>query len=139
MKNASIHERLEIPATLAELEHVHRWTEHLLAQLDIAQDSRHNILLAVSEAVTNAIRHGCNEDDGQTVSILMSGTRDGIDIAVTDCGCGFSPDRLPDPTSEHRRNKPGGRGVFLLKSLAEDVHFDFTPSGTTVTFRFGTH
>jgi hypothetical protein len=54
---------------------------------------------------------------------------------VQDEGEGFDPTALPNPLDEENLLKPSGRGVFLMKQLAEDVRYEFSEKGTTVRFR----
>jgi serine/threonine-protein kinase RsbW len=130
------HERIRIPATLEELHHVYSWAEEHLMQTEISDSKRFDIMLALSEAVTNAIRHGCHDSRGNYVDIEVTITSDAVTIRVHDCGKGFEPDALPDPTKAENLYVPSGRGVFLIKNLADDVHYDFSESGTTVNVKF---
>lgn len=129
-------EEIVFPAKLDELDLVHDWCRRHLAALGVSQIEEHNILLALSEAVTNAIRHGCKEDWNKMVRVVFSSDRNGITIVVRDQGKGFKPESLPDPTVGDNLLSAGGRGVFLLKALASQVQFHCTDHGTTVTFSF---
>ena len=130
------HERIRIPATLEELRHVYSWAEEQLAQTGIPESKRFDIMLALSEAVTNAIRHGCHSSSGDFVDIEVMITESSVNIMVHDCGTGFEPGALPDPTKDENLFIPSGRGVFLIKNLADDVRFDFSDDGTTVNVKF---
>ncbi|MDP4235937.1 MAG: ATP-binding protein [Bacteroidota bacterium] len=130
------HEKIRIPATLEELHHVYSWAEAHLRQSGIAESKRFDIMLALSEAVTNAIRHGCHGSHGDFVDIEVTITDHAVNIRVHDCGTGFEPEKLPDPTTDENIYVPSGRGVFLIKSLADDVRFDFSDNGTTVSVKF---
>ena len=130
------HEHIRIPATLDELHHVYAWADEHLTQTGIADSKRFDIMLALSEAVTNAIRHGCHDAKGDFVDIEVTITNSAVNIKVHDCGTGFKPDALPDPTKGENLYVPSGRGVFLIKNLADDVHFDFNENGTTVNVKF---
>ena len=130
------HERIRIPATLEELRHVYSWAEEQLAQTGIPESKRFDIMLALSEAVTNAIRHGCHSSSGDFVDIEVMITESSVNIMVHDCGTGFEPEALPDPTKDENLFIPSGRGVFLIKNLADDVRFDFSEDGTTVNVKF---
>jgi serine/threonine-protein kinase RsbW len=130
------HELIRIPATLEELHHVYSWADEHLTQSGIPESKRFNIMLALSEAVTNAIRHGCHSSSGDFVDIEVTITNSSVNIKVHDCGTGFVPDALPDPTKDENLLTPNGRGIFLIKNLADDVRFDFTKDGTTVSVKF---
>lgn len=103
---------------------------------EVPHPLRHNVLLALSESVTNAIRHGAGEDPINTVLIECTSEPGTIIFGVHDSGKGFSPETLPDPTEGNNLTKVGGRGVYLLKSLADAVRFDTSERGTSVRFTF---
>ncbi|MEI8134910.1 MAG: ATP-binding protein [bacterium] len=129
-------ERLRIPASLEELHHVYSWADEHLIQTGIPDTKRFEIMLALSEAVTNAIRHGSSESPSEVVDIHVRISEHQVNIKVQDRGNGFSPDSLPDPTNAENLFVPNGRGVFLIKKLADEVHYDFTDIGTTLHVRF---
>jgi serine/threonine-protein kinase RsbW len=129
------HEHIRIPATLEELHHVYSWAEEHFIQTGIPDNKRFDMMLALSEAVTNAIRHGRSEAH-DFVDIEVTISESAVYISVRDYGKGFEPESLPDPTSIERLHIPNGRGVFLIKNLADDVRYDFTESGTTVNVTF---
>ena len=129
-------DHLLIPGSLDELEHVHEWTRRLLDRAHVPDNLQHNVLLALSECVTNAIRHGCHEARGNKVKLeCRVGDRE-IMFRIRDKGAGFSPDHVPDPTQGASLHRPGGRGVFLLKALSNESCIESSRDGTTVTFRF---
>lgn len=128
---------LVIPASLEHLGKVHEWAQHYIENLPIPPDKQYEILLSLSEAVTNAIRHGSHNKPSEKITITIEKNHTVFRLMVQDTGDGFDPEKLPDPTHDDRLLVPNGRGVFLLRSLADEVRFDFS-SGTTVTavFRF---
>ena len=114
---------------------VHQWAQHHLAGLPIEADKQYEILLSLSEAVTNAIRHGCRQNEAKKITITIEKNLSAFCMTVKDTGDGFDPNKLPDPTHDERLLQPSGRGVFLLRSLADELRFDFS-SGTCVTAVF---
>ena len=130
------HENIRIPASLEELHHVYSWADEHLSLTGIPESKRFDIMLALSEAVTNAIRHGCQNSKGDFVDIEVTITSNSVNIRVHDCGKGFEPETIPDPTKEENLHVPNGRGVFLIRTLADDVQFDFSEDGTTVSVKF---
>jgi serine/threonine-protein kinase RsbW len=82
-----------------------------------------NIMIAVTEAVNNAIKHGNLSDKGKNVFLALSLNDSTIKFTVKDEGNGFDYDKLPDPTSPENLEKPGGRGIFLMKHLSDEVAF----------------
>ena len=92
-------------------------------------------MLALSEAVTNAVIHGNKQDPSKKVFVTASlDENSAIHISVQDEGPGFEPQSLPDPLKEDNLMKPSGRGVFLMKQYADDVSYN--DKGNKVTLRF---
>jgi serine/threonine-protein kinase RsbW len=82
-----------------------------------------NIIIAVTEAVNNAIKHGNSGDRLKNVFLSLTLEDSIIKFVVKDEGRGFDFDNLPDPTSPENLEKPGGRGIFLMKHLSDEVRF----------------
>ncbi len=80
--------------------------------------------LALSEGITNAIRHGNQMSPDKQVTISWTITREKIQIVIADEGAGFNPDDLIDPTDEDNLDRPGGRGVMLMRSFMDLVQYN---------------
>ena len=61
--------------------------------------------------------------------------KDSIRVSITDQGSGFQPAELANPLDPQNVMKESGRGIFILKSIMENVRFSFSPKGTTVVFK----
>jgi serine/threonine-protein kinase RsbW len=88
----------------------------------------------VTEAVNNAIRHGNRNDPKLNVALSLMLENDLIKFRVEDEGQGFDYHHLPDPTSPENLEKPGGRGIFLMKHLSDEV--EFQDNGRVVELSF---
>ncbi len=109
------------PQSIAQIE---PYVNYVMQQHDICQSVYGNILIALTEAVTNAIVHGNKEDGSKVVTVNIKGCEDKkVVFQVIDQGTGFDHDSLPDPTAPENLLKLGGRGVFLIKQLADSVTF----------------
>lgn len=96
-----------------------------LAQLEVPEEKRLEIALAVQEALTNAVVHGCGNDPSKRVHCrLMSDPHGRIVIIVTDPGPGFSPGLPSDPKRGENLHADHGRGVYLIHQLMDEVHFE---------------
>lgn len=117
--------RIELPGIPDSLTQVEALIEDLRLEFGFREDVCGNVIIAVTEAVNNSIYHGskCDPSKKFTLHILQL-TPYKIKISVEDEGAGFNPDFLPDPTSPELVDKPGGRGVFLMRNLADLVEFD---------------
>jgi len=93
---------------------------------DLGVDESHygEILIAMTEAVNNAIVHGNKLDTNKIVDIQVSTEGQVLQFRIADEGPGFDFDNIPDPTSPENIEKPNGRGVFLMRQLADDCEFE---------------
>jgi len=82
-----------------------------------------NIMVAVTETVNNAIKHGNKSDKKKNVSLSLDFNEKLIKFIIEDEGTGFDHHNLPDPTSPENIDKPEGRGIFLMKHLSDEVSF----------------
>jgi len=101
---------------------------------ELDDDIYGNIMIAVTEAVNNAIRHGNKDNSSKNVLISLSLEDGMIKFKIQDEGEGFNFHQLPDPTSPENISKPGGRGIFLMKHLSDEV--DFKDNGKVVELSF---
>ena len=79
-----------------------------------------NIMIAVTEAVNNAIKHGNQNDKEKNVHLALKLEDGVIQFEIKDEGAGFDYKNLPDPTAPENLEKPG-RILALLEQSAEDV------------------
>lgn len=100
---------------------------------------RSHLPLVVDEAVTNAMAHGCDWDATRVVRVVAVLTAERIEIVVCDDGEGFERAEVADPLSGENRRREGGRGLFLMESLMDEV--EYRDGGRTVVLRkrVGTH
>lgn len=96
-------------------------------------DLVYRIVLLATEAVTNAIEHGNENDLNLKVCIWLDVSDSRAQIVVEDEGKGFDPRRLDSPLAQDRLLEASGRGVFLMEELADDVRWE--KDGRRVTLR----
>ena len=92
-------------------------------------DSQYWIGLAVREAVTNAILHGNQEDAKKKVVLVFRICEDRLEIVVRDQGKGLKALDIPDPLDPENLLRPGGRGIFFVRSFMDSVDFRVPPGG----------
>jgi serine/threonine-protein kinase RsbW len=128
---------LEIVSQPQSINIIEKVIDDLKNEYDIHEDSYGNILVAVTEAVNNAIVHGNGLDPQKQVKVSYEVDGDRIMFTIADQGKGFDYYNLPDPTAPENLEKPTGRGVFLMKHLADQVIF--SENGKVVELYFKTH
>ena len=102
-------------------------------RLDDAQFNR--LLVAATEAVNNSIIHGNKRDPKKKVVLTCEVNNSLLVIRVQDEGPGVDPTKLPDPLAEENIMRENGRGVFLMRSLMDDVEFQKIPDGAAVVMK----
>jgi len=95
-----------------------------LERLEVPEQKRFEVALAVQEALANAVVHGCGNDPSKKVRCQLKSDPQGrVLISVTDPGPGFKPDLVADPLREQGVYADHGRGVYLIRQLMDEVHF----------------
>jgi len=97
---------------------------NVVKSLPFNQVETYDILTAVGEALTNAIRHGCGCDAERRVFVRCVAMPFRLVIDITDQGCGFCPEAVPDPVPNSLLE--GGMGIYMMRHLMDEVSFDFT-------------
>lgn len=117
-------ESLSIPSEFEAVQRVESLIDNVCERLCVNEDSYGNVLIAVTEAVNNAIIHGNKMNRDLNVDLYVGDKETDFCFSVKDHGDGFNFNNLPDPTAPENINKEDGRGIFLMRSLAEEVEFD---------------
>jgi serine/threonine-protein kinase RsbW len=95
-----------------------------------------DLLVTVTEAVNNGIIHGNACDAAKLVHIDVQITTHDVIVVVRDAGKGFDVETVPDPRLPDRILHEGGRGVFLIRQLADATEFSATETGMSVLIKF---
>ena len=82
------------------------------------------VRLSLEEAMVNAVKHGNGEDPRKKVLLSFQVTPDVCTVRIEDEGPGFRPEGIPDPLAPENLERPGGRGVFLMRHYMTSVHFN---------------
>lgn len=126
--------KLKIPSLPENIRIVESFIDNARDKIRFNDDVYGNIMIAVTESVTNAIIHGNKKDQNKMVDLSLEATKQAICCTVSDEGRGFNADALPDPTAPENILHTGGRGIFLIKHLADEV--EFLQNGSTVLMKF---
>ena len=106
----------------------------MLEKREWPEDNVTAVQLALTEAVANAIRHGCRGDSSKSVQCSVGCCEsDEVEIIVRDPGDGFDPGVVPDPLDPANTFNPSGRGIFLMRAFMD--HVVFADSGREVQMR----
>lgn len=127
-------DKISIPSDFGSINKVESLIDSICTKLSINEDYYGNVLIAVTEAVNNAIQHGNNQNEDLQVDVAVGDKETDFCFSVRDQGVGFDHENLPDPTSPENIEKENGRGIFLMRSLAEEV--EFMDNGRNVTIYF---
>ena len=128
------HQMLTLTSDPRNVASVETFVEKVVAKYCISPDMYGNILISLTEAVTNAINHGNHGDTSKKVFVKLKELTGKLAFQISDEGDGFDFDNIPDPTAPENLLKIGGRGVFLMRQLSDDVLF--RDNGSTVEIQF---
>jgi len=112
------------PSAVKEADEI---TERVAREMGFDHRSVDEIAISTTEAVNNAIEHGRGK-----IFLSLIPSQDRLTIEVWDEGYGFDPKELKDPSSPKNIMKTRGRGIFIMRSLMDEVKIRFGP-GTRVT------
>lgn len=125
---------IQVPSMSENIRMIESFIDNAKEKFHLDDDIYGNIMIAVTEAVNNAIKHGNHNDKTKNVHLSLFLEESTIKFVVKDEGSGFNYEKLPDPTAPENLEKPGGRGIFLMKHLSDEVKFK--DSGRVVELSF---
>jgi serine/threonine-protein kinase RsbW len=97
----------------------------VIQQQGCAADSEFEIEVSLYEALANAVEHGCGHDPEKRVEVIVAcDEHKGMVIVVRDPGPGFNPESVPSPVVGENIYADGGRGIFLINQLMDEVRFE---------------
>jgi serine/threonine-protein kinase RsbW len=130
MNNSTLH----IASVPQSINQVEKLIDEMRIKYKISEDCYGNMLVALTEAVNNAIHHGNALDPKKMVKLTYTCQKDTFCFFITDEGRGFDFYNLEDPTSPENIEKPSGRGIFLMKQLSDQLIF--SENGRTIEMHF---
>lgn len=120
---AAIALHLELESNPKNIAEVEPFVLQIVQEYSVGEELFGNMLITLTEAVSNAIIHGNHAKMSKKVYISTQCCSEKIAFTVEDEGSGFDPEALPDPTAPENILNPGGRGVFLMRQLSDKVLF----------------
>ena len=125
---------IQFPSLLENIRIVESFIDNAKEKYDLEDDIYGNIMIAVIESVNNAIVHGNGSDKQKNVDLSVKFEEEQIRFVIEDQGGGFDYNELPDPTAPENLERAGGRGIFLMKHLADEVSFKNDGQRVELTF-----
>lgn len=123
-----------LESNINNLSKLEKLSHSIVEQCNINEERFPNILISLTEAVSNAILHGNEENELKEVEISIDKTEEGISLKVSDEGVGFDYKSIPDPTTPENVVKQGGRGIFVIRDLSDKIVF--LDNGSTIEMFF---
>lgn len=127
-------ETIEFASKGENITKIERLIDELCEKYHIQEEHYGNILIALTEAVNNAIYHGNKQDPEKKVVLKYAADEDNFRFVIEDEGPGFDFENVPDPTAPENIEKPNGRGVFLMRHLSDNI--EFSEEGRIVEMEF---
>ena len=115
---------LQLPSKMESITLVENLIEEVAYKHHISEDTFANMMTCLSEAVNNAIIHGNKLDPDKVVIVNADVEEKRAVWTITDEGEGFDYNHLADPTAPENIENLTGRGVFILKHLADQCIFN---------------
>jgi serine/threonine-protein kinase RsbW len=107
--------------------------DKLAEEAGLDEDQRFHVAMALREAAVNAVLHGNDYDPSKQITASFENTGSSLVFVITDQGKGLDPETLPDPLAPENLLRGTGRGIFLIRSFMDEVHFRQLHPGTELT------
>jgi anti-sigma regulatory factor (Ser/Thr protein kinase) len=114
------------------------WFRDSAASIGVAVERRADAELCLDELVTNVVRHGGVGARPLTVTVALVGEPGALVVVVEDDGPPFDPRQVPLPrfASSLEEAPLGGRGVFLVRSISDELRYERRDGRNRVTVVF---
>lgn len=126
--------KISIPSLIENIKIIESFIDNAKENFEINDDIYGNIMISVTECISNAIIHGNQGNKDKLVHLELNTEGDRLNFIIEDEGEGFDLQELQDPTSPENIEKPGGRGIFLIRHLSDEVKFEDRGKKTVLSF-----
>lgn len=123
------------PRSIGEV--VERVVSQFLECAEDPQRLRLGLRVGLTEALSNAMLYGNRENPAKRVRLEVQSCDCRLTVKVTDEGPGFDYCGVPDPRTPQNRERCDGRGLFLMRELADEVHFNEQGNSVTLVLYLG--
>ena len=115
----------EVPGLVEAIPPVVEQIMEVIREQGCAEQSEFEIEVSLYEALANAVEHGCRHDPEKVVEVVVACEEHrGMIIVVRDPGPGFDPETVPSPIVGENLYADGGRGIFLINQLMDEVRYE---------------
>jgi serine/threonine-protein kinase RsbW len=126
--------KISIPSLIENIQVIESFIDNAKEAFEINDDLYGNIMISVTECISNAIVHGNQSESSKLVHLELQMEPGLLRCSIEDEGNGFDFNQLPDPTDPENIEKIGGRGIFLMKHLSDEVKFEEGGKKTVLSF-----
>lgn len=120
---------LKVKSKTENLSSIRDFVSSAASEVNISKDVIENIILAVDEACTNIIKHAYKYSPDGEIIIKIKPSKNKFEIKILDYGLTFEPDKIPEPDLQkyYRERRVGGLGIYLMRTLMDEVKFSTVP------------
>ena len=126
--------KISIPSLIENIKIIESFIDNARENFEINDDIYGNIMISVTECISNAIIHGNQHYKNKLVHLELFMEDQLLRFVISDEGPGFDYNELKDPTEPENIEKTGGRGIFLIKHLSDEVKFEEEGRKTILSF-----
>lgn len=128
-KNKTIRKELVVKSKTDNLSTIRDFLYSAAKKIGFSPDAIDNMTLAVDEACTNIIKHAYKSHPDGEIIIRLLYSKGTLKITIIDYGLAFEPDTIPPPDLEkyYQQHRVGGLGMYLMKTLMDDVKYVSVP------------
>ncbi|OGU70936.1 MAG: serine/threonine protein kinase [Ignavibacteria bacterium RBG_16_34_14] len=121
--------KLQVKSRTENLSKIREFIQNFSSSAGIMQDTIDNMMLAVDEACTNIIKHAYKSYPDGEIIIKIKYEDKKLIITIIDYGKAFHPESVPEPNIQefYRQHRVGGLGMYLMKTLMDDVKYVSIP------------
>ena len=130
----SIKKTFIFQSAFEELEKLEECLNSVEGYTMLSEDKQYEIMLVLSEAVTNAMEHGNKLDAGKAVKLIVTISTENITAEIYDEGPGFIPSELPNHLEQEAMFRDHGRGWFLMQHYSSSIEWDDAQKCLRISF-----
>ena len=110
----------QLASTLDSVDWAEAHIKALAKDAGFGEDERHEIGIAVREAMVNAVVHGNHYSTEKKVNLNLDLSETALTMVIEDSGTGLDLAALPDPLAEENMLRPSGRGLLIVRAFMDE-------------------